>query len=292
VTEGNLFSMLSAYRPGAPASPFENYCTSGLAYFLQRGHHMLAALFAQAAGIANEPLALAEVQPRVGEAGYADLILTYEGGARVLVEVQVEAGADESHLPNFETAINQWAGDTKLLLLGLREDYAPQPWTPVPWMRVVEALEDDPDPVAAQFVEFVLRDLLGLGDVSLDQALTTNRLYALGAHALRRRFGERVQYQNSASRPLQGRYRYLGTTFALDGGNWDYWIGAVNEEVPLSEHFHLMLASKERRLSEPVPRPRATGDWKDWKHWTGAGRIVRPVGGETFDRLLDRLLPQ
>jgi hypothetical protein len=41
-----------------------------------------------------------------------------------------------------------------------------------------------------------------------------------------------------------------------------------------------------------VPRPRATGDWKDWKHWTGAGRNVRPVGGETFDRLLDRLLPQ
>ena len=40
----NLFTMLSSYRPGAAASPFENYCTSGLAYFLSHGHTGLAKL--------------------------------------------------------------------------------------------------------------------------------------------------------------------------------------------------------------------------------------------------------
>jgi hypothetical protein len=292
VTEPNLFSMLSAYRPGSPASPFENYCTTGLAYFLQRGHRMLAALFAHVAGVPDEQLAVAEVQPRLGDAGYADLLLTYEGGARVVVEVQVESGADERHLSGFEGAVHQWSGTTRFVLLGLSGDRDLQPWTSMSWMQVVEALDDDPDPAAQQFVAFVLHDIMGLGDVSLDQALTTNRLYALGAAALRRKYGDRVSYMNTASRPLQGRYRYLGTSFALDGGDFDYWVGVVNEEIPPTEHFHLMIASKGRRLSEPVPKPRATGDWKDWAHWTGLGRVVRPITVDSYDKLLDRMLPE
>src|SRR3970282_1775266 len=99
--EANLFTMLSAYRPGSAATPFENYCTSGLAYFLRQGHRMLTALFAEAAGISGEPIAIVEVQPRLGEAGIADLLLTFEGGRRVVVEVQVEVGADESMLEGF-----------------------------------------------------------------------------------------------------------------------------------------------------------------------------------------------
>ena len=44
-TEGvdgaNLFTMLSAYRPGASTSPFEDYCTNGLAYLLGAGREAL-----------------------------------------------------------------------------------------------------------------------------------------------------------------------------------------------------------------------------------------------------------
>ena len=280
--------MLSAYKPGSPASPFENYCTSALAYFLNRGQRMLTALIADASGVTGEPLALVEVQPRMAEAGFADLLLTFEGGRRVLVEVQVEAGADESALGPLEAVANEWVAKPAFVILGLRADELPRPWRPVTWLQVIEALEDDPDPMAQEFTEFVLRDLLGLGDVPLDQAISTNRLYALGGAAVRRRFGKGARYTNSASRPMGGRYRYLGTTFAPAGSDMQYWIGLVNETVPLSEHYHLMLASKEAPVSDPAEHPRATGDWK-WAHWTGMGRVVRPITPESYDELLGRL---
>ncbi|MBI2766630.1 MAG: hypothetical protein HYX53_12070 [Chloroflexi bacterium] len=285
----NLFTMLSAYRPGSPANPFENYCTSGLAYFLQRGHRMLTALFAQAAGAVGEPLAIVEVQSRLADAGIADLVLTFEGGTRAVVEVRIEAAPDEAHLAAFESLGNQWDQPPVFILLGLRSDDSPAPWRPVSWLQVVEALEDDPDPLAREFTEFVLRDILGLGAVPLDQAITTNRLYALGGAAIRRVFGERAHYQNSASRPLGGRYRYLGTTFGVDGGEMNCWIGLVNEGLPLSEHYHLMLASKQLPLREATEHPRATGDWK-WPYWSGAGRVVRPITPDGYDELLGRLV--
>jgi hypothetical protein len=289
VSDANLFTMLSAYRPGA-ATPFQIYCTAGLAYLLQRGHRMLSALLAEAAGAHGEPVAMAEVQPRVAEAGFADLVVTFEGGRRAIVEVQVESAADESHLPVLEAAGTQWGEEPAFLMLGLRDQGAPTPWRPLSWLSIVEALDDDPDPLARQYMEFVLQDVLGLGDVSLDNALTTNRLYALGGAALRRRFGERVRYTNSASRPLGGRYRYMGTTFAVDGGEMHYWMGIVNEALPLSEHYHLMLASKEAPLLAPIDHPRATGDWK-WKHWTGLGRVVRPITAASYGDLIARLPP-
>jgi hypothetical protein len=288
MSESNLFTMLSAYRPGSPATPFENYCTTGLAYFLKHGQRMLTSLIAQAAGVHGEPIAMVEVQPRLADAGVADLLLTFEGGTRVVVEVQVEPGADESALPPFEALASEWTGRPALVMLRLSEANTPPAWTPITWLQVVEALEDDPDPMARQYTEFVLRDILGLGIVPLDQAVTTNRLYALGGAALRRRFGPDVRYVNSASRPTGGRYRYLGTTFAPDGGDMSYWLGIVNEAVPLTEHYHLMLASKETPVSEPAEHPRATGDWK-WSHWTGLGRVVRPVTAEAYDTLLERL---
>ncbi len=286
VSEANLFTMLSAYKPGSAATPFENYCTSGLAYFLGHGQRMLTGLIAEAAGITGEPLAIVEVQPRLADAGVADLLLTFEGGR--WVEVQVEAGADESGLGGLEEVARGWAAEPAFVMLGLREDGVPAPWQPVTWLQVVEALEDDPDPVAQQFVEFVLRDLLGLGDVGLEQAISTNRLYALGGAAVRSRFGATARYTNSASRPMAGRYRYLGTTFAPDGGEMRYWIGIVNETVPLGEHYHLMLASKEAPVAAPGAHPRATGDWK-WSHWTGLGRVVRPMTADAYDELLSRM---
>ena len=283
----NLFTMLSAYRQGSAATPFENYCTTALAYFLKRGHRMLQALISQAAGPGTDELVLVEVQPRLAEAGVADLLLTYEGGKRVLIEVQVESAADESLLPGLESVARQWSEQAAFVMIGLRAENVPAPWVPVRWSDVLEALEDDPDTVAVEFTEFVLRDILGLGEAPLDEALSTNRLYALGGAAVRRAFGDDVRYVNSASRPLHGQFRYLGTTFAPDGGELNYWIGLVNETVPLGEHYHLMLASKEKPLLFPVDQPRATGDWK-WPHWTGMGRVVRPISPLEYEGLLER----
>lgn len=283
----NLFTMLSAYRQGSGATPFENYCTSALAYFLQRGHRMLNALIAHTAGTGTEELVVVEVQPRLAEAGVADLLLTYEGGKRVLVEVQVEPGADESLLPGLESVAREWAETPAFVMLGLRSEGVPAPWLPVTWMEVLEAVDDDPDPIAAEFKEFILNDILGFGETPLEEALSTNRLYALGGGAVRRFFGDGVRYVNSASRPLHGQFRYLGTTFAPDGGDMNYWIGIVNETVPLGEHYHLMLASKEKPLLFPAEQPRATGDWK-WEHWTGMGRVVRPITPAMYEGLLER----
>ena len=285
--ESNLFTLLSAYRPGSSATPFENYCTSGLAYFLGQRHRMLTALLAQAAGAGTEALAVVEVQAPVGDAGIADLVLTFEGGRRAIIDVQVESAAQEAPPPAFTEVAEGLTEAPALVVVGLNGE-APPPWTPLTWLQVIEALEDDPDAVAQQYAEFVLRDVLGLGVVALDQAITTNRLYALGAAAVRRKFGERASYVNSASRPVGGKYRYLGTTFGLAGEEMRYWVGIVNEQVPLSDHYHLMLASKEAPVAQPSEHPRATGDWK-WAHWTGLGRVVRPIEAEQIEELLERL---
>lgn len=250
---------------------------------------MLGALFAEAAGTIGEPVALVEVQPTIGDSGIADLILTFEGGRRALVEVQIESGDHGHALDGFIAEASSWDGRPTFVLLGVGLDQVPAPWQGVSWLQVVEALEDDPEPLAQEFVQFVLQDVLGLGVVPLDQAITTNRLYALGGAALRRRFGERVKYVNSASRPIGGKYRYLGTTFGLDGGEMQFWVGIVNETLPMTEHYHLMMASKEAPLLTPAEHPRATGDWK-WGHWTGAGRVVRPITAEAYDDLLARLI--
>jgi hypothetical protein len=288
MTDSNLFTMLSAYRPNAPATPFENYCTSGLAYLLRSGHRMLTALIAEATGIAGEPLAIVEVQPRIADAGIADLLLTFEGGRRVLIDVRVDMNADNAALSPFEAAAREWVEPASFVVLGLPGDSVPEGWRFLSWLSVVEALEDDIDPVAAQYTEFILRDILGLGDVPLDEAVTTNRLYALGGAAVRRKFGPAATHLNSCSRPTGGRYRYLGTTFSPDGGEMAYWVGIVNETVPLGDHYHLMLASKIAPLKDPASQPRATGDWK-WAHWTGLGRVVRPVTAESYHELLGRL---
>jgi hypothetical protein len=284
----NLFTMLSSYRQGASASPFENYCTSGLAYFLQQGHAGLTRLFCEAAGLPTSEVILAEVQPMLGGAGIADLVLTLQGGQRILVETEVEPGTDPELLASLEEHARYWPERPALLMVTLPTTVPPPGWCGVSWLQVAEALEQNPVSVEWEFAEFVMRDILGLGPVPLDQAIASNRLYALGGAAVRKRFGERVRYVNSASRPVGGRYRYLGTTFALDGGEMEFWIGLVNESIPLSEHYYLMLASKRVPLAEPAEAPRATGDWK-WPYWTGSGRVVRPITMESYMTLLDRL---
>ena len=284
----NLFTMLSAYRPGSAATPFENYCTSGLAYLLRAGHARTRDLFAGLADAGSASLDSVEVQPQLADAGFADLLLSYDGGRRVVVEVQVEAGADDSHLPGLEEVARTWDTRPGFVLVGLSHEGAPAGWRALTWSEIAEALAEDPDPIAREFSEFVRRDVLGFGPVPLDQALSTNRLYALGAAAVRRHFGEDARYENSASPPVGGRYRYLGTTFAPDGGDLNFWIGVVNEALPLSEHYHLMLASKHEPLEEPAGHPRATGNWS-WAQWTGMGRVVRPVGLPEYEELLSRI---
>lgn len=289
MTELNLFTMLSAFRPGSPATPFEIYCANGLAYLLQSGNAGVTRLFSSAAATPGEPITRVEVQPTVVGAGIADMVVSFENGRRAIVEIQVEAGADETLLPSLVAAASEWDGPAAFILLSIDSVRATEPWAPISWLQVFESLEGDDDPIARQFSEFILRDVLGQGPVPLEQATTTNRLYALGAAAIRRRFGERVRYVNSASRPMGGRYRYLGTTFSLDGGDMQYWVGIVNETIPLSEHYHLMLASKDHLLLPAATHPRATGDWKEWAHWTGSGRVVRPLTLESYEELLSRL---
>ncbi len=269
----NLFTMLSAYRPGA-ASPFEDYCTNGLAYLLATGHDALGALVAEAAGAEGGVTDVA-VQPGP-DTPLADLAITFADGREALVEIEV-APAEAVERPDAGRKVAR-------LQVGF-EGGSPGA---VDWNAIADALADHPDRLAREFAEFVRRDVLGLEAVGLDDALHTNRLYALGGAALRERFGSGVRYENSSSQPVQGRYRYLGTTFAPAGGDLHYWIGLVNESLPLSEHYHLMLASKTTPLEEPAGQPRATGNWR-WEHWSGMGRVVRPVGPAEYGSLLGRM---
>ena len=269
----NLFTMLSAYRPGA-ASPFEDYCTNGLAYLLATGHEALGALFAEAAGAGGAVTDVA-VQPGP-DAPVADLGITFADGREALVEIEV-VPAEAVERPDAGRAVAR-------LQVGFDGDASGA----VGWNAIADSLADDRDRLAREFAEFVRRDVLGLEAVGLDDALHTNRLYALGGAALRERFGSGVRYENSSSPPVEGRHRYLGTTFSPDGGELRYWVGLVNESLPLSEHYHLMLASKASPLDEPAGQPRATGNWR-WEHWSGMGRVVRPVGLREYASLLGRM---
>ncbi|HCU99951.1 MAG TPA: hypothetical protein DGL25_02015 [Dehalococcoidia bacterium] len=270
----NLFTMLSAYRPAANTSPFEDYCTNGLAYLLATGCTTLGTLFAEAAG-AEGTVVNVKVQPG-NNAPVADLEMTFQDGSETLVEVETAYG-ETVHRP-------EPRGIAKHLRVGFNQS-GPDSIT---WDVIAEKLAIDPNELARQFADFLRQDVLGLEVVNLDDALHTNRLYALGGAALRKHFGTATRYENSSSPPVQGRYRYMGTTFSPDGGELDYWIGLVNESLPLSEHYHLMLASKITPLRELAGQPRATGNWR-WEYWSGIGRVVRPVGLSEYGALLDRI---
>lgn len=270
----NLFTMLSAYRPGASASPFEDYCTNGLAYVLAQDHERLSALFAEAAG-AQGAVTNVTVQPGAA-APLADLGVTFADGREALVEIEVAPGDAVERPDGGEGGARLQVGFN-----------GGQPGA-ITWDAIAKALAGGADSLGREFAQFVRRDVLGLEAVGIDDALHTNRLYALGGAALRERFGGDVRYENSSSTPVRGRYRYLGTTFAPDGGELRYWIGLVNEALPLSEHYHLMLASKTAPLGEPAGQPRATGNWR-WEYWSGMGRVVRPVGQGEYGGLLGRM---
>lgn len=280
--------MLSSYRSGTPSTPFEIYCTQGLAYVAGRGHAKLTALLAARAQVSSEKISDVQVQAAVAGAAFADLLVTFQNGQRALVETQIELGGSAAHLPALEEASQASDDQPALIRLALPGDEMRGSWSPLSWAELADCLEDYEDPLTSQYVEFIRKDILGQGDVPLDDAITTNRLYALGAAALRRRFQNQVSYQSSASPPVRGRYRYIGTTFGVGEGSPEYWVGLVNEGVPLTEHYHLMLASKEAAVLEPVEQPRVTSDWK-WGHWTGLGRVVRALTPESFDELLSRL---
>ncbi len=280
--------MLSAYRPGSTASPFENYCTSALAYFLNQGHEGLGRLFSEAAAAPGERVREAWPQREPAPGVACDLLLELSSGQPVIVEVQVEAGADQEHLPTLQGAAAAWFPGAAFVMVCLSTVDAPRGWAAISWRTIGDLLRGEESGLGREFAEFIDRDVLGLGAVPLDEAIATNRLYALGAAAVRRRFGEQTRYVNSASRPMGGRYRYIGTTFSLDGSEMNFWIGLVNESIPLSDHYYLMLASKEEPVDAPSDHPRATSEWK-WGHWTTQGRVVRPLTAETYDELLRRI---
>lgn len=284
----NLFTSLSAFRPGTRATPFENYCTSALAYFLQAGDANLDALIADVAGLAGDLVLAAVPQRELTSDISADLVLEMRSSKPIIVDVEVDMLEEGEHLPELADVAKTWDPQSAFVVVALAERPVPTPWRLLTWTAVADSLRNSPNPLASEFVEFIDRDVLGQGSVSLQEAVTTNRLYALGAASVRRHFGESARYINSASRPMGGRYRYLGTTFSTGGLEMDNWIGIVNETIPLGEHYVLMLASKSRSLAPPAEHPRATAEWK-WPYWTGAGRVVRPIEPDNLEGLLDRM---
>ena len=61
----------------------------------------MTALMAEAAGAGSESLAVVEVQAPIADAGLADLVLTFEGGKRAIVDVQVETALEAAPVPAF-----------------------------------------------------------------------------------------------------------------------------------------------------------------------------------------------
>jgi hypothetical protein len=100
---------------------------------------MLSALVAGAAGASAERIVVVEVQAQVADASIADLVVTFEGGRRAIVEVQVAAGEDESPLTALEAVSRRWPEPPAFVLVGLAP--GPEAWAPLGWSQVAGALE-------------------------------------------------------------------------------------------------------------------------------------------------------
>ena len=272
----NLFNSLSTYHPKPPATPFEVYCLRGLAHVVEAGSEAVAELL----GLEGDRSG--SVQSLVDGDLYADAVF----GGRTLVETAVESPTPPERLDRLATA-KDFAGNRVYVGLG---ETAPSGWTSVTWSSVADALAATDNPLERQFAEFIRRDVLGAGPASLHDATGSNRFYAMGGAAVRARFSAGAVYENSASQPITGEFRYLGTTFAPGGGDTkNCWIGIVNETVPLGQGYRLMMASRDVPMSLQYNNaPRATTDW-NWDHWTDMGPVEGEVTRDDLAEMLSRL---
>ena len=181
------------------------------------------------------------------------------------------------------------ADNAVLLWISFKGDTPPSNWVSVTWEQIGETLGTSSEKLALEFGNFIQTDILGHGSVTVQQALKTNKLYALGGAVIREKYGVNTEYLNSASQAIQGEFRYLGTTFSGNTPDLQFWIGIVNQTLPLSSHYQLILASKNTEVQNPVDKPRVTDNW-GWKGWTGLGEITTSLEHSHYKDLLERLL--
>ena len=271
----NIFTSLSTYHPKPPATPFEVYCLRGLTHLAETGSGVVAKLL----GLGQDTIGT--VQAEVAPSLYADAVFEAQTGERAILETAVEVPTSRERMKQLSTL------DGAHLYVGLGE-LVPRDWTAVSWETIADELAASADAVEHQFSEFIRRDILGAGPADLNDATGSNRLYAMGSAVVRARFGTDATYENSAAPPIDGEFRYLGTTFAPGGGSKNCWLGIVNETVPLGGAYRLMMASKDSAISSRHQTPRATADW-NWEFWTDMGPVEFEITREHMTELVGRL---
>jgi len=283
MTNKNIFEALSSFQAGLGTDPFENYCVSALAYLLETKEAQLTELLTSAAGCFGTVQAT-HCQATVDEQ-IVNLMVELNNNKRLLIKINTQTNNNIEERTKLQTITTD---NGVLLWISLRGDTPPNNWVSVTWEQIGEALEKSSEKISLEFANFIKTDILGHGSVTIQQALKTNKLYALGGAVVREKYGVGTKYLNSASQAIHGEFRYLGTTFSGNTPDLQFWIGIVNQTLPLSSYYQLMLASKNSGVQNPVDKPRVTDNWS-WKGWTGLGEITTSLDHSHYEDLLERL---
>lgn len=284
MTNKNIFEALSSFQAGIGTDPFENYCVSALAYLLETKQSQLTELLTSVAecfGTVKETHCQVLVDDQI-----ISLLVELTNNKRLFIKINTQTNNNIEERTKLQT-LN--ADNAVLLWISFKGDTPPSNWVSVTWEQIRETLGTSSEKLALEFGNFIQTDILGHGSVTVQQALKTNKLYALGGAVIRAKYGVNTEYLNSASQAIQGEFRYLGTTFSGNTPDLQFWIGIVNQTLPLSSHYQLILASKNTEVRNPVDKPRVTDNW-DWKGWTGLGEITTSLEHSHYKDLLERLI--
>ena len=284
MTNKNIFEALSSFQAGIGTDPFENYCVSALAYLLETKQPQLTELLTSVAecfGTVKETHCQVLVDDQI-----ISLLVELTNNKRLFIKINTQTNNNIEERTKLQTLK---ADNAVLLWISFKGDTPPSNWVSVTWEQIRETLGTSSEKLALEFGNFIQTDILGHGSVTVQQALKTNKLYALGGAVIREKYGVNTEYLNSASQPIQGEFRYLGTTFSGNTPDLQFWIGIVNQTLPLSSHYQLILASKNTEVQNPVDKPRVTDNW-DWKGWTGLGEITTSLEHSHYKDLLERLI--
>ena len=284
MTNKNIFEALSSFQAGLGTDPFENYCVSALAYLLETKQPQLTEL------LTSEAEGFSTIEATHSQAIVDDqivsLLVELANNKRLFIKINTQPNNNLEERKKLQTIK---ADNAVLLWISFKGDTPPSNWVSVTWEQIVETLGKSSEKLALEFRNFVQTDILGHGSVTVQQALKTNKLYALGGAVIREKYGVSTEYLNSASQAIQGEFRYLGTTFSGNTPDLQFWIGIVNQTLPLSSRYQLILASKNSEVQNPVDKPRVTDNW-NWKGWTGLGEITNSLEHSHYKDLLERLI--
>jgi len=284
MTNKNIFEALSSFQAGLGTDPFENYCVSALAYLLETKQSQLTELLTSVAecfGTVKETHCQVLVDDQI-----ISLLVESTNNKRLFIKINTQTNNNIEERTKLQTLK---ADNAVLLWISFKGDTPPSNWVSVTWEQIGETLGTSSEKIALEFGNFIQTDILGHGSVTVQQALKTNKLYALGGAVIREKYGVNTEYLNSASQAIQGEFRYLGTTFSGNTPDLQFWIGIVNQTLPLSSHYQLILASKNTEVQNPVDKPRVTDNW-NWKGWTGLGEITTSLEHSHYKDLLERLI--